>query len=161
MEQRGVLMRGWEVRTRVREEHGNTSVLTIGLTVIVLMLIGFGVALTGVEIDRNRLQFVADGAALYASSAFDERQVYDGDGSVTSRSPTEAQARDRVREYLAEYPLRHRRLSHIQARRVSVEADGRVHVELVAQTKPPLVGWISESLDVPVRITVASEAHTH
>ena len=60
---------------RCRGERGNASVLTIGVSVVVLMVIAFGIAVTGVEIDRNRVQFVADGAALYAAGGASENRL--------------------------------------------------------------------------------------
>ncbi|MDU5963280.1 MAG: hypothetical protein E6Z13_09030, partial [Dermabacter sp.] len=66
------------------------------------MVIAFGIAVTGVEIDRNRVQFVADGAALYAAGGASENRLYDDVGDP--RIPTEAEARERASAYLAQYP---------------------------------------------------------
>ncbi len=146
---------------RGRDEAGNTSVLTIGVMVVVLMVIAFGAAVTGVEVDRNRLQFVADGAALYASSAFDESQVYGHDPGTLGPAPTDADARARARAYVEKYPIQHPRIRDVTVSSVRVEPDGRVAVTLRARTRPPLVGWIADALDVPVPLTVHSEGHTH
>lgn len=140
-------------------EDGNITVLSIGVCVLVVMLVGFAAAVTGVELDRNRIQFVSDGAALYASSGFSEEQVY-GD-EAGSRGPTAADARARAQEYVKEYPISHPRIDGIRVEQVSVDSDGRVTLTVVGSAHPPLVGWVSRSLDKPVSIRVSSEAHTH
>lgn len=148
-------------RARLASEDGNASVLTIGLVTIVLMLIAFGTALTGIELDRNRLHFIADGAALYASGAFDETSVYEGSEAHVRFAPSETSADERVREYVRQYPGTSARLRNVTVDSVDAYADGRVEVRLSAVTDPPLVGWISRSLDAGVPLRVVSEGHSH
>lgn len=148
-------------RARMGSEDGNASVLTIGLVTIVLMLIAFGTALTGIELDRNRLHFIADGAALYASGAFDETPVYEGNEAHVRLAPSETSADERVREYVRQYPGTSARLRNVTVDSVDAYADGRVEVRLSAVTDPPLVGWISRSLDAGVPVRVVSEGHSH
>ncbi len=140
-------------------ERGNASILTIGVSVVVLMVIAFGVAVTGMEIDRNRAQFVADGAALYAAGATSEDKLYDAAGDP--RTPTEAEARERAEDYLAAYPHEFSRVSDMTIASLSLAPGGRVTLALEAHVHPPLVGWISRALDSPLVVRVQSSAHAH
>jgi len=57
-------------------ERGQISLLILGFTVIALMLIVGGVDVTAVQLARTRLLDAADGAALDASGALDNRSAY-------------------------------------------------------------------------------------
>lgn len=140
-------------------ERGNASVLTIGVSVVVLMVIAFGIAVTGVEIDRNRVQFVADGAALYAAGTTSENRLYDDAGDP--RIPTEAEARERASAYLAQYPHQFSRVSDMDITALALSPNGEVRLSLEARVHPPLVGWISRALDSPIVVRVDSSAHAH
>lgn len=160
----------WTSRTRLvaalREERGNTSVLTIGVMVIVLMVIAFGAAITGVELDRNRVQAMADGAALSAAAAVDEDAVeafnagYRAPGQTRSKLISQDSAEQAVEDYLASYPAGGGSLGRVEVESVEVHPSGDVTVRMVAETSPPLVGWISRGLDAPVTLRVESEAHS-
>ena len=102
------------------------------------------------------MQFVADGAALYATGGFAEAGAYQ---VAANRIPSQKAARERAEEFVREYDGAHARLSLIRVQDVRVHADGRVEVEVSAFTHPPLVGWISRGLDQPVVIRVRSEAY--
>ncbi|MCG7442979.1 MULTISPECIES: flp pilus-assembly TadE/G-like family protein [Dermabacter] len=140
-------------------ERGNASVLTIGVSVVVLMVIAFGIAVTGVEIDRNRAQFVADGAALHAAGATSENTLYGASGDP--RTPTEEEARERAQAYLASYPHQFSRVSDMHIASLSLAPSGEVTITLEARLHPPLVGWISRALDSPLVVRVQSSAHAH
>ncbi|MCT1866752.1 pilus assembly protein TadG-related protein [Dermabacter sp. p3-SID358] len=143
----------------LKAERGNASVLTIGVSVVVLMVIALGVATTGVEIDRNRLQFVADGAALYAAAGTSESTVYDGAGDP--RVPTLAEARERAETYLAVYPEKFPRVSEMSIVSLSLAPSGEISLTLEARVHPPLASWISRALDSPITVHVRSTAHAH
>src|SRR5690625_6804449 len=72
------------------------TVLTTGVLVVVLMVIGVGTSITGVHLERNALQHAADSAALAASQAVDEHALYTkGEGPLVLPASARAAAEDR------------------------------------------------------------------
>ena len=142
---------------RLRRDDGNTSVLTIGFMVVILMIIGFGTALTAVELDRNRLQLVADGAALAGAGTVSDSAADYGAASGAPRVSTRS-AETAAREFVAGHPELSGRLSRVTITDVRVDPDGTVHVDLRAVTSPPLIGWVSSALNRPVTISVSSSS---
>ena len=55
------------VRSRVRDDDGQLTILVLGLTVIAMTVIIGGLAVTSVHISRMRLLDAADAAALAAT----------------------------------------------------------------------------------------------
>lgn len=133
------------------------TILTTGVLVVILMVIAVGTSITGVHLERNRLQHAADGAALAASQAIDPANLYGpGEGSVPSRADARAAAID----HLETYPLDSTRTEDLAVGEVEVEVDGTVRIELRATTHPPLAGWFTRGTGLTVTLTVDGEARS-
>ena len=96
-----------------RDESGQTTVLIVGLAVVLLMLIGVVVDATAAYLHRQGLTNVADGAALAGADAGsrNEAALYgEGLGAATRLEQQRAVAQAAVADYLratgarAEYP---------------------------------------------------------
>lgn len=131
------------------------TVLTTGVLVVILMVIGVGVSITGVHLERNSLQHAADSVALAASQAVDEQSLYrEGEGPLV----LPASARAAAEEHLRTYPLSTDLTTEIQVASVSTSGDGTVHVVLTASTHPPLAGWFTRGTGLAVPLIVEGEA---
>lgn len=147
------------VSARLRRDHGTMTILTTGVLVVILMVIALGVAITGVQLERNELQSAADGAALAASQGFGQAQVYaPGAGPGSAPVPTSDEAERAAVAYLRDYPLDSQRTSDLQIVSVDVRQDGAVRVVLSARTDPPLVGWFTRGRGTSVTLQAAGEA---
>lgn len=116
-----------------RDERGSTVPLIIGFAVVLLILVAVVVDATAAFVDRQRLESLADGAALQgADQGAQGSQVYVG-GLVGQRlAVTEAAARRAVGVYVAQ-------LEHTPTRQtVRVAPDGSVTVEICEQVELPL-----------------------
>ena len=120
-----------------RDEAGQTTVLIIGLAVVLLMAIGVVVDASAAYLQRQGLDTVADGAALAGADAGsrDLPALYTGGvGDRQRLVQSRAQARAAVAEFLrsarAEYPG--------LTARVGFTADHEVVVELRAPLDLPL-----------------------
>lgn len=143
------------VRERCADARGSMTILTTGVLVVILMVIGVGTAITGVQLERNGLQHAADSAALAASQAVDPARIYtDGDGAAIHAGS----AREAAEEHLRTYPLESSRLEDLRIVEVTVEPDRTVHVVLAARTHPPLAGWFTRGTDTAIPLTVDGEA---
>ncbi|MBK0332218.1 hypothetical protein I8D64_12510 [Brachybacterium sp. MASK1Z-5] len=144
------------LRTALGRDTGTMTVLTTGVLVVILMVIGVGTAITGVQLERNRLQNAADGAALAASQAYGEDSVYE-DGPTSLRS---TDVRREAEEYLESYPpgSTHTRDIHVEDARVL--EDGSVEVRLGAVTDPPLIGWITRTGVITIPLDVSGSARS-
>ena len=143
------------LRERVLESRGSMTILTTGVLVVILMVIGVGTAITGVQLERNGLQHAADSAALAASQAVDPSRIYDaGDGPAIHPGS----ARDAAEQHLRPYPYDTTSTEDIRLEDVSVDADGTVHVVLAARTNPPLVGWFTRGTGTSIPLTVTGDA---
>lgn len=96
-----------------RDEKGQTTVLIVGLAVVLLMMIGVVVDVTAAYLHRQGLTNVADGAALAGADAGsrNEESLYgEGLGSATRLEQQRAVAESAVADYLrsigaqADYP---------------------------------------------------------
>lgn len=96
-----------------RDESGQTTVLIVGLAVVLLMAIGVVVDATAAYLHRQGLTNVADGAALAGADAgsLNEESLYgEGIGSATRLEQQRAVAEAAVVDYLratgahSEYP---------------------------------------------------------
>lgn len=135
------------------------TILTTGVLVVILLVIAVGVAITGVQLERNELQSAADGAALAASQGFDAGQIYGPDGAAgRAPVPTEEDAERAARDYLTDYPLDTDRTHDLRISAVTVASDGTVRVQLSARTDPPLVGWFTRGTDTSVTLHAAGTA---
>lgn len=63
---------------RHRDEWGQTTVLIVGLAVVVMLLVGVVVDASAAYLRRSGLDSLADGAALAAADGIQGRQVYEG-----------------------------------------------------------------------------------
>lgn len=143
------------LRARVADSRGSMTILTTGVLVVILMVIGVGTAITGVQLERNGLQYAADSAALAASQAVDPARIYaDGDGA----SLHVGSARQAAEEHLRSYPHHSDRLENLHIADVSVDPDRTVHVVLSASTHPPLAGWFTRGTGMSIPLTVTGEA---
>lgn len=168
------------LRSRLREDGGTMTVLTLGVLVVILMVIGVGVAITGVQLARNELQSLADGASLAASQGFEESAVYAGATGIASADPggepgsdpgttvgpgagavilpTAAQARRLAADYLAGAVVQDARLREVTVDDVRVEADGTVRITLAARVDPPLAGWFTRGTGTSIPLHAAGDA---
>lgn len=122
-----------------RDERGQTTLLIIGFSIVVIMLVAVVVDASSAYLRRTGLDSVADGAALAAADGVQGRQVYEGGlGERAQIDP--AVARSDVAEYLrdtgaaARYP----------GLTVHVEAGtDRVVVHVAAPLELPITppGW--------------------
>ncbi len=96
-----------------RDESGQTTVLIVGLAVVLLMAIGVVVDATAAYLHRQGLTNVADGAALAGADAGsrNEEALYDeGIGAATRLEQQRAAAEAAITDYLrdigahADYP---------------------------------------------------------
>lgn len=143
------------IRDRLRDARGSMTILTTGVLVVILMVIGVGTAITGVQLERNGLQYAADSAALAAAQAVDPSRLYDtGDGAAVHPGSARAAAE----EHLRDYPHETSRTEDIALAAVTVDADGTVHVVLAARTHPPLAGWFTRGTGTSIPLTVQGEA---
>ena len=85
---------------RVRDESAQTSLLIIGLSIVVLMLVAVVVDASAAYLRRQGLDSLADGAALAAADGVQGEQVYQGGLGERARIDP-AVARAYVADYLA------------------------------------------------------------
>lgn len=140
---------------RLAATSGSMTVLTTGVLVVILMVVGVGTSITGVHLERSALQHAADSAARAASQAVDEPALYqEGEGPLV----LPASARDAAEEHLRDYPLLTSRTVDIQVASVVTSDDGAVRVVLTAATHPPLAGWFTRGVGISVPLTVEGQA---
>lgn len=96
-----------------RDESGQTTLLIVGLAVVLLMAIGAVVDVTAAYLQRQALLTIADGAALAGADAgsYNEQDLYgDGIGDASRLEQQRAVAREAVADFLrstgahADYP---------------------------------------------------------
>ena len=144
--------------SRRRDDRGSMTVLTTGVLVVILLVMAVGTAITSVHLDRNRLQSIADGAALAGSQALDVAALYDEDAAVVGAHPTPDRARAAVRDYLRHYPLRSSRLRDTHLEEVRVAPDGTVTVRIGALTDPALAGWFTRGTRTSIPLVTEGSA---
>lgn len=153
--QRRVRGRLRRLRALLHDSRGSITILTTGVLVVILMVIGVGTAITGVHLERTELQHAADSAALAASQAVDPERIYvDSSGAVIHTGS----ARRAAEEQLRSYPIDSTRTEDLRIAEVSVDADGTVRVVLTARTHPPLAGWLTRRTGTSIPLTVEGEA---
>jgi Flp pilus assembly protein TadG len=143
------------LRARLRDARGSMTILTTGVLVVILLVIAVGTAITGVQLERNGLQYAADSAALAASQAVDPTRIYTEGAGAALHTGT---ARDAAAEHLRDYPHETTRTETIALDSVTVDADGTVHVVISARTHPPLAGWFTRGTGTAIPLTVEGEA---
>lgn len=137
-------------------EGGQTTILIVGLLVVVLLLITGTLAVTSAQLARMRLLDTSDAAALAAANALD-RAAYDqgiGD-SIPVGSAT-------VATVASDYVSRQQRPSGITAWRLAGgtgSPDGHTAVVVMsADVDLPMIGDMLASLGGSIRVTVTSRA---
>ncbi|WP_168199797.1 pilus assembly protein TadG-related protein [Citricoccus sp. SGAir0253] len=133
-------------------EEGQTTVLTVGLSVVCLLLATVVLAVTAVNIEARRLLSAADGAAMAAADSY---RIDPGRGNAPVLTTDQAGAA--VAEYLAAAGAPSR-FDALAVRHVAVTDGGRtVEVVLTASAHPPVVNWI---VPAGVTVTAASSSRT-
>lgn len=144
------------VRGRCRGERGQVSVLILGVTVVVVMLIMGTVAVTSAQLSRMRMLDAADAAAAAAADALDRGAYDQGLGDAVPVST--ATVRRAAAEQLAAQPVP----SGIRGWRLAAgtgSPDGEsAVVVLTGQVDLPVVGPLLDGLGSSVTITVTSHA---
>ena len=143
------------LRARLADARGSMTILTTGVLVVILLVIGVGTAITGVQLERTGLQHAADSAALAAAQSVDPDRIYSAaDGPAIHPDS----AREAARQHLRSYPLDTSRTTDIALGQVQVAPDGTVSVVVTARTDPPLVGWFSRRTGLSIPLAVQGEA---
>ena len=128
---------------REHDERGQISLLILGFTVIAVVLIIGAVDVTAVQLARARLLDTADGAALDASDALDNRKTYGG-GLKSTVAITDASVRQSAAQYLAIRPRPH----------------GITSWALTNDTGSPdgetAVIWLRGAVDLPIAASILS-----
>lgn len=146
-----------------REEAGNISILSLGFAIVAILLMLVGAAVTGVHLDRTRLNHVADELALDAADAMNLGVYYaggaerptDAAGITLSLASAQRVVSMRLPTVEARYGL-----SGVEVLRVST-TDSHTVTVTVAVTVHPLFGqggWIPLS---DVTLTATSSARVH
>jgi hypothetical protein len=124
---------------RSRRERGQTSLLIIGLSVVVLLMVAVVVDASSAYLRRTGLDSLADGAALAGADGVQGRQVYEGGlGKRADIDPVVA------RRYVAEYLRETGASRRYPGLRFDVEAGGdEVVVHVAAPLQLPITppGW--------------------
>lgn len=128
----------------VREE-GQATILVLGLTMVVLGVLGITVDGTKAFIHRRTLQSVADAAALAGASELDAGRYYSSKGRVLQLDPSAA--RSAALRWLA--------LRGVPSR-TSVRVEGNSVVVTLRGTVPTLFLRIVGLQEVPVAVEAAS-----
>ena len=127
-----------------RTDDGSLTVLVIGFTFILAVLIVVGVDVSKVFLARRSLSSVADAAALAAAQSADRAAVYAGAAGCGGVLPLDpAAAAQQVDASVADdLPDLHQTFSEVQAPQVNV-AGGTVTVQLAGQVKVPFGGILA------------------
>ena len=129
--------------TRQRTQAGQVSLLIVGFTVVVLLLIGVVVDASAAFLRRQALESLADGAALAAADGVQGRAVYThGLGATAQIDPAVAQ------RYVAEYLAATGAAARFPGLQWSVEPAGdsvtvRLSAPLDLPISPP--GWVDQA----------------
>lgn len=129
--------------SRRRAERGQTTPLMIGFFLIGVLLVSLVVDASAAYLQRQRLDSLADGAALAAAEAIAGDQVYAG--TLGDRAPLDPRlAREYVADHLAALAARNR----LPGLRYRVTTRGNsIEVRMTAPLDLPLVppGWGTET----------------
>lgn len=129
-----------------RGEEGQSSVLFLGLFVIVLLMATVMMGATAVNLEARKLLSVADGAATAAAQG----AAPTPSGASMSSAQVSAGAAEHLEQVRADA-----RFSDLQILAASAQDGGSTaRVELAATVELPLVSWI-----LPAEVTVTAESH--
>jgi hypothetical protein len=130
----------------------------LGLTLVAMLLIAGGVAVTSAHLSRMRLLDLADGAALSASNALDDSAYEQGVGESVPLSNRSVQ--DRAAAYLGGRP-QPGGVSQWRLAPGTGTPDGQTAVVvLVGEADLPMIGPALRDLGVSVTIRVESRARS-
>lgn len=129
-----------------REERGQSSVLILGMLVVLLLTAAVVAGATAVNLEARKLLSAADGASSAAAQS----------ASATGASPSlsENQVRAAAQDYLSDSGAL-QRFTAVEITHAST-ADGgaTAQVELAAAVELPIISWV-----VPAQVTVTAESH--
>ena len=132
------------------------TLLVLGFSVVVILLIVGTVAVTSVQLSRMRLLDAADGAALDAADSLDVGAYHQGLGGAVTLS--DRTVRRTAVDYLAQRP-RPESLLGWEVVGGTGSPDGETAVVRISgEARVPLVGGLLESVGGSVTITVESRA---
>ncbi len=125
---------------RTRDDEGTVLLLTIGLSVVLMLLVAVVVDVSAVVLAKRALVNVADGAALAAAQQPDRSAI--SDGALTTRLPLDPVLVRRVVETYQADEIVVQRTLDLQGR---VEGGTTAVVEAYRNVSLPLVGWLGVS----------------
>ncbi|GAB3188272.1 pilus assembly protein TadG-related protein [Nesterenkonia suensis] len=129
-----------------REESGQSTVLILGMILVVLMLVSVVVGATSVNLEARKLLSAADGAASAAAQS--------ATTAGTSPALTSTQVRAQAQDYL-EASGAPGRLMHLEVTDAWVADGGETaHVRLGASAELPILSWF-----LPAEVPVTAESH--
>ncbi|OSM44413.1 hypothetical protein [Nesterenkonia sp. PF2B19] len=129
-----------------REDAGQSTVLILGMVLVVLMLVSVVAGATAVNLEARRLLSVADGAASAATQG--------AAAGGTAPSLTVSQVRARAQGYLDDSGA-HGRLGGVEVVDAWVADGGETaHVRLGASAELPLLSWF-----LPAEVPISAESH--
>ena len=137
----------WLERLR-HEDSGQSSVLILGMLLVVLLLVTVMTGATAVNLEARKLLSAADGAASAAAQAAEQ--------SVSAPTPSvnSDQVRAQAQNYLTVSGA-HDRFADLEVSRTWVtDAGETAHVELAAVVDLPMVSMI-----LPARVPISVESH--
>lgn len=137
-------------------EAGQVTLLVLGFTVVVILLVLGTIAVTSVQLSRMRLLDAADGAALDAADSLAVGAYSGGLGGAVPLS--DATVTQTARSYLAERPRPPSMLGWAVAPGTGSPDGETAVVRLSGQAEVPVVGGVLEALGGSVTITVESRA---
>lgn len=151
------------------DESGQILVLTLGLTLVVLLLVTVIVSITGIHLERKRLLDLADNLALAAADALTEDAVYSGGApgappaladptTDTGIDLTDEAVARAVADYLATHPRALDGLRDVVV--VSAESPhGRsARVVLTSLAQPALISPVTSLFSDGVALTAQATA---
>lgn len=133
-------------RRALRREEGQSSVLFLGLFVILLLMATVMMGATAVNLEARKLLSTADGAATAAAQS----AVPTPTGASLSSAHVSAAAQEHLNQVDAGARFADLRLVSASAH----DGGSTARVELSASVELPLVSWI-----LPAEVTVAAESH--
>lgn len=137
-------------------ESGQVTMLVLGFTMVVILLVLGTIAVTSVQLSRMRLLDAADGAALDAADSLDVGAYAGGLGGAVALS--DATVNQTARSYLADRPRPPSMLAWSVAPGTGTSDGETAVVRLSGRAEVPVVGGLLESLGGSVTITVESRA---
>jgi hypothetical protein len=118
------------VRRELGEEQGQTSILVVGLAIVVFAVAGLAVDGTRAFLFRRTLQNIADSSVLAAAGDISQTRYYSSGGRVVQLDPM--QAHDTATQWLSRREIDLGVTIHTDQNGVSVAARGALHSTFLA-----------------------------